>query len=136
MIKIIIGILAVLLTAILLLQIDDDLHPDIPPILATYNAPEDNDAYFYLLGLDAPADTDPTAFGKQKLTDKNYDNDLPKLPIPSGSLFGHNDNATFLTSAFTSDTIAETLENNAVLLARYETFIAMEWLSNSKHPVC
>lgn len=134
MIKIIIGILAVLLTAILLLQIDDDLHPDIPPILATYNAPEDNDAYFYLLGLDAPADTDPTTFGKQKLTDKNYDNDLPKLPIPSGSLFSHNDNATFLTSAFTSDTIAETLENNAVLLARYETFIAMDGYQTASTP--
>ena len=134
MIKIIIGILAVLLTAILLLQIDDDLHPDIRPILATYNAPEDNDAYFYLLGLDAPADTDPTAFGKQKLTNKNYDNDLPKLPIPNGSLFSHNDNATFLTSAFTSDTIAETLENNAVLLARYETFIAMEGYQTASTP--
>lgn len=132
MAKIILGILAFLIIGILLLQIDDDLNQEIPPLLTKVNATHENNAYLYLMGIDAPADSNPITFGKQKLVNQNHS--LPKLALPKEEYLTHSQIETFLPTAFKSTTIANTLKENGILLNRYKTFIAMRGFQTSSFP--
>lgn len=140
MLKIITIILAIIVAAVLLLQIDDKLNPEIEPFLSKGIATEDNDAYFYLMGIDAPANENPLAAGKKKyesidpkqsIFDKDSASTIleptAKLALPKNEYFQHSEENNWLNAMFEeSDALAEVLSNNAVLLARYQSFIKMK----------
>lgn len=56
--------LPALLWILALLQFDDPLAPEARALVALTTAPEANNAYLYLLGIDAPLDQDPARLGQ------------------------------------------------------------------------
>lgn len=138
MLKIITIIFAIIISAILLLQIDDDLNPEIAPFLAKGVATAPNDAYFYLMGIDAPAGENPLEAGKKKYaaidqTKSIFDEHIPadstvrknKLTLPEGKYFGYAEK-DYLSAMFSANDVAQVLAENAVLLERYQTLIEIK----------
>lgn len=103
--KILIGLVAVLISLSVLLQVDDELSSDAQSMFDGIDWQSPSESYLYLLGLQAPITSDPLTEGKvifsqyreyEKTFDKqlgnewesssDYDDDRPKLNIEHPSL--------------------------------------------------
>lgn len=123
MFKIISAILIVIISIDLLLQIDDDINPEAVSFLTKATVTnKNNEAYFYLLGLNAAEGSDPVSVGLAIFTqnDITKTGSHPKLELPSGANFI---NATTINALFNVNNTSTVLTKHAVLLKRYETFI-------------
>lgn len=132
-------ILIILISVILLQQIDDELNPEIKPFLTKSKAVGTSEAYLYLLGIDTSADKNPSKVGKQLFASirkkeslaandiKILDTaDKSKLPLPTGSFFCSNQDDNCFDIIFSgNNNLAKTLLSNAILLERYQSFITM-----------
>jgi hypothetical protein len=128
--------LALCTIGILLLQIDDDLNPNVIKWLDQLPQPTASQAFTYLLAIDAKEGVDPAAEGAQMLakikvaetTPEGYvtfDNDN-KLALPKGKLF-----CTPLTSECLADLwttpfdITAIKQENATLIARADHYFSL-----------
>lgn len=133
---IIIALVLAALAVTAALQIDDDLNPDAKKLIEQAAAPAQSEAYFYLMGLDAPADKDPLEAGKVRFEalrareQTNSDNapepgNRPQLPLPAGEVFcGYREDGC-LEKIFSSPALDDALDTNIVLLQRYQHFLPM-----------
>ncbi|MBL1320289.1 MAG: hypothetical protein COA63_004415 [Methylophaga sp.] len=142
--KILIGIILFGVVAVLLLQIDDELNPEVASFLEQAKPAESSDAYLYLLGIVAAEGEDPLVVGKQlfasmqqaeeqyNFSDESFEfEDYPKnkkLTLPEGELFCNH----LLESGSCWQTVFENkpardqaLKTYVVLTQRYQTFISM-----------
>lgn len=141
------GILAILIiAAILLLQIDDDLNPDIAGYLALAEPTGESQAYFYLLGIDAAEGEVPIEIGKQMIEawhqisngisfSSTEEFDLLQNPIPNRQKLSLPPDGDVFCLGFNNDCakiifnkeldITKILSIYAVQLARYKTFLKL-----------
>ena len=140
--KILIGILLFGVVAVLLLQIDDELDPDIATFLEQAKPAESSEAYLYLLGIEAAEGEDPLTVGQRlfasmqqaeedRLGDESfraegYPEDK-KLALPQGELFCNRKDVECWKTIFTNrHDIESALQDNGTLLNRYQTFMNMD----------
>jgi len=141
--KIAISLLLVLVAIIGLLQIDDELHPEAALWVEQIKANGDSQAYYYLMGIFAKSDENPSDVGLQRyqairvsqeksdanktiVSFKDYP-DEKKLPIPTGEKFCKYWEAGCLENLLKNDAdIPALLLNNAVLFERYQKFMQFD----------
>ena len=140
--KILIGILLFGVVAVLLLQIDDELNPEVASFLEQAKPAESSDAYLYLLGIIAAEDEDPLVVGQQLLAsmqqaEQQYDfsdgtfgfeayPDDKKLALPDGALFCANQQEACWHIVFDNKAARDqALKAHAVLLQRYQYFLGL-----------
>jgi len=134
-----------IISAILLLQIDDNLDPQTQSMYEQATAHKESEAYLYLLGIKAAADENPETVGnalmasirkaektffKDPLTQKfeyqGYPDDK-SLPLPQLDMCNGEDNCEYIDQLFSYQFDLEGLpEEQAVLLKRYKKFINMD----------
>ena len=140
--KILIGIILFGVVAVLLLQIDDELNPEVASFLEQAKPAESSDAYLYLLGIIAAEDEDPLVVGQQLLAsmqqaEQQYDfsdgtfgfeayPEDKKLALPDGALFCVNQQESCWQTVFDNKTARDqALKAHAVLLQRYQYFLGL-----------
>lgn len=130
--KVLIGFSVFSILALLLLQIDDDLHPEIPAFLEQAQPAEYSEAYLYLLGFEAAEGEDPLTAGKQFLGNESlkfklFAGEGEKLALPQGELFCNpSDEACWQTIFVNRHHIEQRLKTHSVLLERYQAFIELD----------
>ena len=130
------------LVVILLLQIDNDLKPEIADMLEQAMPAESSEAYLYLLGIVAAESEDPSVVGRQLFTDMQraeehytfgdqsfeyeaYPEDK-MLPLPQGELFCDSSEEGCWQAIFNKKQEREqVLQANTTLLERYNAFISL-----------
>ncbi|MFW5426187.1 MAG: hypothetical protein ACKE8G_06585 [Methylophagaceae bacterium] len=140
--KILIGTILFAVVAVLLLQIDDNINPEVAAFLEQAEPAEHSEAYLYLLGIVAEEGEDPLTVGKQlfasmQQAEENYtfgDEDFEyggypegrELPLPHGELFcDRKEDECWQTIFLNTGDIEQVLTANDTLLHRYQTFIKM-----------
>lgn len=149
--KILFGIIAVLFVIALLLRVDDELLPEVQILVNKAQAPNESDAFFYLLGFSAALGKEPIAAGKEIFniylqTDNEFlgnkaNSELPEysfgssLPQPEGPLTCVLKDKDCVELLF-SDTsnLGEFLQKNTALLERYEAFIKLDDYATLNRP--
>ncbi|PHS26798.1 MAG: hypothetical protein COA83_01920 [Methylophaga sp.] len=138
--KILIGIILFGIIAALLLQIDDDLDPEVAIFLEQAEPAKHSDAYVYLLGIVAAEDEEPLELGNQllnamrqaedgyKFGDETFEFEAypedKKLILPTGELFCKSWQEGCWQAVFDNKHERDqALKTHAVLLQRYQTFI-------------
>lgn len=137
--KILIGIILFGVVAVLLLQIDDELNPEVAAFLEQAKPAEKSDAYLYLLGIVAAKGEDPSVVGKQLFADMqqaeeqySFNDDsfgyegyleIKRLSQPEGKLFCSSWQEGCWQTVFENRHDREkALQENATLLNRYKAF--------------
>lgn len=137
--------------ALILLQFDDDLHPEAHTLVELTTTPQTNEAYLYLLGIDAPLEGSPRDIGKRLLarsqaqdqleaddpftTEQAPFPDYEALPRPEGDLFCRWSDEGCRIQVFSSFSGAPPLsETHRTLLDRYQTFMAMDGFQTLSKP--
>ncbi len=136
----------IIIVAILLLQIDDELNPSIADYVSLAEPTGGSNAYFYLLGIDATEGEDPIEIGKQMFeirrqissgiffppNDEQWEllqnpiPNRPKLPLPKGDVFCRGFDHECAKTVFNKDLdIAKILSANTVQLERYKSFLKL-----------
>lgn len=150
--KSLIGIILFSVITTLLLQIDDDLNPEVATLLEQAKPAEHSEAYLYLLGIVATEGEDPLTVGKQLFTliqqaEKNYtfgDESFDyqgypedkKLALPQGELFCSGWDDGCWQSIFSNEyDIDQTLKTHALLLERYHVFLKMDDYRSLSRPI-
>jgi len=136
MVKIISAILLVIVSAVLLLQIDDPPAPGLTRFLnKSVVTHQDNHAYFYLMGIDAPANLDPLTVGKEIIQrgDTITSQPVRGLELPTNALF-ITEASKRVDALFNAKNIPTILANNVVLLERYQAFINMKGYQTASTP--
>ena len=133
----------------MLLQRDDELLPDAQSLIDNVQIPEESQAYFYLMGIDAAPDMEPIDVGRKKyelyvqaenkfLDDGNIEDHLDtlkliysplesSLPDPKEPLWCDLEEKSCAELLFDrSNNLDELLQNNSVLLKRYEVFSQLD----------
>lgn len=140
--KILIGIILFGVATVLLLQIDDELDPEVATFLEQARPAESSEAYLYLLGIVAAEGEDPLAMGKQlfasmqqaeqqyELGDETFGfKDYPedkKLALPEGELFCSGSEQDCWQTIFNDEEGRDqVLKQYATLLLRFQAFIKM-----------
>ncbi|MCF6190846.1 MAG: hypothetical protein L3J51_10225 [Cocleimonas sp.] len=142
---IVLAILLFIISAILLLQIDDDLDPQAQSMYEQAMAHKESEAYIYLLGMQAGVGEKPEIVGKALMAsireaDKKYFanphtqefehedyTDEKRLPLPElGSCIYTEKDCEYTDKLFDYSFNLESLpEEQKVLLKRYKKLIAM-----------
>ncbi|WP_125932139.1 hypothetical protein [Thiosocius teredinicola] len=135
--KIVFFLLICIALAIVLLQIDDPLEPEVATLIQMAEPQTSSQAYLYLLGLHAPPAQDPLELGKQRLAStlragsvdplSPHDSDPSEiLAIPEGELFCRTSDDGCQAKLFgATDEFATVIESNKTLLDRYRAFLAL-----------
>jgi hypothetical protein len=148
--KSLIGIILFGVVAIFLLQIDDDLNPEVAAFLEQAEPAEQSEAYLYLLGIVAAEGEDPLKVGKQLFADmQQAERDYQlgdesfgyegypeenKLALPEGKYFcGSRDEQCWPTLFSNPSEIDQVIRDHATLLERYQSLVQlMDYRSLSK----
>ena len=142
MAKLLISII-VLILAVLLLQIDDDLDPVAAQLISKAEPAGKHDSYAYLWGIDASANEDPYEVGKSLITSikrseaaggitldrVRYEQypEAKKLPLPKDSLICTVKDAGCIEKMFKGGgNIDRLVQNNATLISRYNNFNSLD----------
>lgn len=137
--KILATLFAFLFVSALLLQIDDDLLPEVQALLDEGQPPVESEAYYYLVGIGAAADQSPGTAGREvfnafvKAENKRLANgdhyELPEtfgksdLPLPEGTLKCDLETKECAELLFSeSSDLAAFLQSNHILLERYNEY--------------
>lgn len=144
-------LIPMLIIALALLQFDDPLAPEARALIEHTNAQPASPAYLYLLGIDAPIEQAPINLGESlfaysrqqdELIEKNPNTaenvpwpEYEALPRPEGDLFCRWSDTDCRVRVLTrwSDTPALS-ETDRILMARYQTFMAMDGFSTLTKP--
>ncbi len=137
--------------ALILLQFDDALYPEAHALVEQTTAPQANEAYLYLMGIDAPLERAPTDLGRSLLAHSRerdrldakdpFTTELPPwpdyetLPRPEGALFCRWSDAGCRVRVLSSQDEAPPLfEAHGTVLDRYRTFMAMDGFQSLAKP--
>ena len=138
MAKLLISII-VLILAVLLLQIDDDLDPVAAQLISKAEPAGKHDSYAYLWGIDASANEDPYEVGKSLITSIKRSEaaggitldsvtyepypEAKKLPLPKDSLICTVRNDGCIEMMFKGGVnIDRLVQDNTTLISRYNYF--------------
>lgn len=150
--KIVIGIILFGVIAVLLLQIDDELDPEIATFLEQARPAESSEAYLYLLGIVAAEGEDPLTVGKQLFAsmqhaEENYTfgdeafgyEGYPadkKLALPEGKFFcSGRDEQCWPTLFSNPSELEQVLRDHATLLKRYQSFVQLADYRSLSKPI-
>ena len=137
--------------ALILLQFDEPLSPEVPALVEQTTAKKTNEAYLYLLGIDAPLNGEPSDIGESLLaysreqdqleaddpftTERAPWPDYEALARPEGAFFCRWTDENCRVRVLSSWNEAPALsEADKTVLDRYRTFMTMDGFQSLAKP--
>ena len=141
--KYLLGVVIVLLIAVVLLSIDDELDKDAEAYLSQSHIMKYSKAFVYMLGIAANEKEDPWRVGELLLAsireaENRYFNEgeefdytdypaVKQLPVPSGELFCRGGDGGCIEARVNSEYDPDAILNeHAILLERYYTYMRLK----------